>query len=221
MTTLLDVLARRRRDVPAATASSASDMEAALAPVAGPEIEFAGYAEDCRVFGFLRLTGDRMTDMLNDRPAYALSDAMVVRLDTGAATQVTDLVVERDEILAVRASGPRGDPERRSRRRPFPMTLQTGPYIVHGYVHGIPGGDPIREIRRRPPMVPFTEAWIEYVSGGQHHRARVGTIIVNRESWDWIRQSRDEEVRLPDLPAETKPDPLAKDMTGYIRDRGE
>ena len=220
MSALLDALTRRRRDVPATPAVSVGDPAMTRADIVGPEIEFAGYAEDCRVFGFLRLAGGRMTDMLNDRLTYSLSDARVVRLDTGAATQVTDLVVEREEILAVRASGPRGDPERRSRRRPFPMTLQTGPYVVHGYVHGMPGGDPIREIRRRPPMVPFTEAWIEYVSAGQHHRARVGTVIVNRESWDWIRQSRDEEVRLPDLPAETKPDPLAKDMTGYIRDGG-
>ena len=221
MGALLDVLSRRRRDAPATSVATTGDLEVPATTVAGPEIEFAGYAEDCRVFGFMRLAGDRMTDMLNDQATYALTDAMVVRLDTGAATQVTDLVVEREEILAVRASGPRGDPARRSRRRPFPMTLQAGPYVVHGYVHGIPGGDPIREIRRRPPMVPFTEAWIEYVSGGQHHRARVGTVIVNREAWDWIRQSRDEEVRLPDLPAETKPDPLAKDMTGYIRDGGE
>jgi hypothetical protein len=219
MSAILDSLARRRRPRPPEPGTQ--PVEAAPAPLLGPEIEFAGYAEDCRVFGFLRLAGDRMTDMLNDQAAYRLTDAMVVRLDTGAATQVTDLVVERDEILAVRASGPRGDPERRSRRRPYPMTLQTGPYVVHGYVHGIPGGDPIREIRRRPPMVPFTEAWIEYSSGGQHHRARVGTVIVNREAWDWIRHSRDEEIRLPDLPAETKPDPMAKDMTGYIRNGGE
>ena len=219
MSAILDALARRRRPRPPEPGTQ--PVEAAPEPLVGPEIEFAGYAEDCRVFGFLRLAGDRMTDMLNDQAAYRLTDAMVVRLDTGAATQATDLVVERDEILAVRASGPRGDPERRSRRRPYPMTLQTGPYVVHGYVHGIPGGDPIREIRRRPPMVPFTEAWIEYASGGQHHRARVGTVIVNREAWDWIRHSRDEEIRLPDLPAETKPDPMAKDMTGYIRNSGE
>jgi hypothetical protein len=221
MSTLLDVLARRRRPVPAAPAPEPPELEPATPTILGPEIEFAGYAEDCRVFGFLRLTGDRMTDLLNDESTYRLTDAMLVRLDTGAATQVTDLTVHRDEILAVRASGPRGDPERRSRRRPYPMTLQTGPFTVHGYVHGIPGGDPIREVRRRPPMVPFTEAWIEYVSGGQHHRARVGTVIVNREAWDWIRVSRDEEIRLPDLPAETKPDPMAKDMTGYIRSDGE
>ena len=41
--------------------------------------------------------------------------------------------------------------------------------------------------------------------------------FVNHELWDWIRISRDEEIGLPDLPAETKPDPRAKDLTGHIR----
>jgi len=165
----------------------------------------------------MRLTGDRMTDALNDSVEYALTDVMVVRLDTGLAMQAQDLTVARDEVLAVRASGPRGALAMRSRRRPYPVTLQTGPFVIHGYVHGLPGADPLQQVRRRKSMVPFTEAWIEYQSAGQHHRARVGTIIVNRELWDWIRMSRDEEVRLPGLPAEAKPDPHAKDMTGYIR----
>jgi len=39
---------------------------------------------------------------------------------------------------------------------------------------------------------------------------------VNKELWDWVRLSRDEEIRLPDLPAETKPDPRAKDLTVHI-----
>jgi hypothetical protein len=52
---------------------------------------------------------------------------------------------------------------------------------------------------------------------GREHRARVGTIIINREVVDWVRLARDEEVALPNLPAETGPDPRAKDLTGHIR----
>jgi hypothetical protein len=192
----------------------ADESEATALP--GREVEFAAYAEDCRLFGFMRLRADRMTDVLNDQSDYSLTDVMVVRLADGVATQMVGLTVHRDELLAVRAAGPRGDPARRSRRRPFPITLQTGPYIIHGYVHGFPGADPIQQIRRRLPMVPLTESWIEYQSAGQQHRARVGTIIVNHESWDWARLSRDDEVKLPDLPAETKPDPRVKDFTGDI-----
>jgi hypothetical protein len=218
--TLLGDFRRRMRapEAPAGRVEETAELEPAAVP--GREVEFAAYAEDCRVFGFMRLRGDRMSDALNDATEYQLTDVMIVSLDDGLATQATDFTVKREEVLAVRASGPRGDPARRSRRRPYPVTLQTGPYLIHGYVHGLPGADPLQQIRRRKPMMPLTESWIEYRSGAQNHRARIGTIIVNHELWDWIRLSRDEEVRLPDLPAETKPDPRAKDLTGHIRTEG-
>lgn len=220
MVVLLRDLRRRLRapEPPPVPRAEPTELEPIAIP--GREVEFAAYAEDCRVFGFTRLTGDRMSDSLNDATEYELTDVMVVRLNDGLATQATDLTVRRDELLAVRAAGPRGDPGRRTRRRPYPVTVQTGPYIIHGYVHGLPGADPIQQIRRFKPMVALTEAWIEYRSGAQNHRARVGNILVNRELWDWIRLSRDEEVGLPDLPAETRPDPGAKDLTGHIRSEG-
>ena len=180
------------------------------------EVEFAAYAEDCRVFGFYRIAADRLTDALNDTDVYDLTDVMLVRLDTGLGTQTARLTVRRDELLLVRATGPRGDAGRRSRRRPSPVTLQTGPYVVHGYVHGLPGADPISEVRRRRAMVPLTDSWIEYRTAGNEHRARSGTLIVNRDLIDWVRLSKDEELKLPDLPVEVAPNPLLKDMTGYI-----
>ena len=181
-----------------------------------PEIEFAGYAEDCRVFGFIRLDADRLTDALNAHEAYVLVDAMAIGLEDGRAIEVGEMTVYRDELLAVRAAGPRGNSGRRARVRSFPVTMQTGPYTVHGYVHSLPGADPILNVRRRKPMVPITEAWIEYASANERQRGRVGTLIVNRELIDWIALSDDEEVRLPDLPPELNPGPLVKDFTGYI-----
>jgi hypothetical protein len=213
--TPLDGIRRRLQPVESVEPEGVAPNELEI-PIPGREVEFAAYAEDCRVIGFCRLSADRMTDMLNDGTEFALTDVMVVRLADGFATQLMDLSVRREEVLAVRAAGPRGEPARRSRRRPFPITLQTGPYTIHGYVHGFPGADPIQQIRRRMPMVPLTESWIEYRSGTQNHRARVGTIIVNHELWDWVRLSRDDEIKLPDLPAETQPDPRAKDLTGHI-----
>lgn len=219
MVSLLGDIRRRLRPAQVSPDASPSDDPAARPPAGGlgTEIEFAAYADGCRVFGFMPLVGDRMTDMLNEATEFALTDVMVVRLDDGLAMQAQNLVVLRDEVLAVRAAGPRGALALRSRRRPYPVTLQTGPFLIHGYLHGLPGADVLQQVRRRKPMVPLTEAWIEYQTAGQHHRARVGTIIVNRDLWDWIRLSRDEEVRLPGLPVEAKPDPHAKDLTGYIR----
>jgi hypothetical protein len=198
----------------AAAASDVSDDAATL--VAGVEVEFAAYAEDCRLFGFYRLHHDRLSDALNDASDYELVDVMVVRLGDGVGSQAKQFVVSRDELLAVRAAGPRGDPARRARRRPSPVTIQTGPYRIHGYIHGTPGADPLQDIRRRRPMVPLTESWIEYESLGAMHRARTGTIIVNRFLMDSIRIAHDDEIRLPNLPAEASPDARAKDLTGYI-----
>ncbi len=222
MATLLDDFRRRLRPPEPADALGEQAPDDRPEPAQGldREVEFAAYAEDCRVFGFVRLPSGRMSETLNDASDYLVSDVMVVRLDDGLAIQAVDTVVKRDEVLAIRAAGSRGDPARRTRRRPYPVTLKTGPYLIHGYLHELPGADPLQGIRRRKPMVPLTEAWIEYRTADQNHRARVGTILVNHELWDWIRLSRDEEVALPGLPAEMKPDPRAKDMTGHIRSEG-
>jgi hypothetical protein len=185
------------------------------------EIELAGYAEDCRIFGFVDLDTDRLTDYLNAREQFELRDVLLVALQDGRASEARSLTIERHELLAVRGSGPRGNPDRRGRTRPYPMTLQTGPYTIHGHLHGLPGADPLKALRLRRTMVPLTESWIEYVADDDAHRARVGTIIVNREVIDWIRVSTGDELRLPDLSVETKPDPHAKDLTGYIRTNRE
>ncbi len=180
------------------------------------EVEFAAYAEDCRIFGFWRHADERLSDALNATDEYLLHDVLLAALEDGRTTDARELLVQRHEVLAVRGAGPRGNVARRSRTRPSPVTIQTGPYTIHGYLHGPPGADAVRQIRRRKPMVPLTEAWIEYPAAGALHRARVGPIIVNHEAFDWIRHSRDEEVSTPSLPAETTIDPNAKDLTGYI-----
>ena len=194
-------------------------VEAELEPVPAPlevEVEFAAYAEDCRIFGFWRHDAERLFDALNAHEEYVLQHVLLAVLDDGHTSEARELLVRRDELLAIRAAGPRNNLARRTRTRPTPVTLQTGPYTVHGYLHGPPGADAVRQINRRRPMVPLTEAWIEYPAGGSLHRARVGPIIVNHEILDWIRHSRDEEVHMPGLPAESTIDPHAKDLTGYI-----
>jgi hypothetical protein len=174
------------------------------------EIELTAYAEDCLVFGFMLVDADRLTDYMNARDRYELRDVIVVDIGDGSSTEARTLSVERGELLAVRAVGPRGNVNRRGRTRPYPVTLQTGPYTIRGHLHGHTGGDPILELRSRPPMVALTESWIEYQLEDETHTGRVGTILVNREAIDWIQHSADDEVRLPQLPAETRPDPKAR-----------
>jgi hypothetical protein len=202
-------------DGPSDVAPPTPDREPEPAPITS-EVEFAAYSEDCRIFGFWRHGAERLSDALNAFVEYRLYDVLLAALSDGRTSDARELLVRRDEILAVRAAGPRGNVARRARTRPSPVTLQSGPYTIHGYLHGPPGADAVRQINRRRPMVPLTEAWIEYPAAGELHRARVGQIIVNHEVLDWIRHSRDEEVQVPGLPVERAIDPNAKDLTGYI-----
>jgi hypothetical protein len=165
-----------------------------------PLLEFVAYAEDCVLYGRVRLAAERLTDMLNGHDEFELVDVMVERLDGLGAIEVKEVVVHRDELLLVHGTGPRGNLARRTRTREHPLAVRIGPYDVRGSLHAFPGHDPLTTILRRRPMVPMTDAWIEYLAGGERRRRRVGALIVNREQIDTVAHAVDEWVELPDLP---------------------
>lgn len=199
----------------AGAAETDEDPEPAREP-STREVEFTAYTEDCRLFGFLTLSADRLSDVLNEQQQFALDSVLLVALADNRAVEMTELVVDRDELVAIRGAGPRGNAARRIRTRASPVAVKAGPYLIRGYVHGPPGGDALRRFRGSRPMVPLTEAAIEYQAGGALHRARVGSIIVNTGFIDWVDRAKDTDVRV-DLPVEMRIDPRAKDMTGNVR----
>jgi hypothetical protein len=152
----------------------------------GPEVDFVAYGEDCVLSGRTVLDGDRLTDMLNAHEEYALNGVTVERFDDGLPLAVDDVVVARDELFLVHASGPRGDIGRRKRTTPQHIAAKMGPYEVRGFFHGPPGTDPVEAIRRRKAMVPLTDARIEYDLHGEHRETHVDTVIMNREQVDWM-----------------------------------
>ena len=133
--------------------------------VASPFIEFVAYAEDCILEGRVRMGAERLADFINDREQVELADVLVTDLAGSKAIDLHALLVSRDEILAVHASGPRGSSGRRTRTRTHPVVAKLGPYEVRGYIHALPGSDPISGLRRRPPMVALTEARIDEAFG--------------------------------------------------------
>lgn len=195
-----------------------ADVALDAAPDPGPEIEFIAFGEEFLLSGRLRLSAERLTDMLNEHDEYQLVDVMVERLDGQPAVEVSEVLVHRDEILLVQAAGPRGSRGRRQRTRQHPLDLQVGPYNVQGYLHALPGSDPINSMRHRKTMVPITDAWIEFAVGNIRQHRPVGTLLVNREQVDWVKGVVEERVTMPDLPT---PDgaagPMLKDFTGDIR----
>lgn len=170
------------------------------APVLLPLVEFVAYAEDCILYGRVRLAADRLTDMLNAHDEFELVDVMVERLDGFGVVDVREVLVRRDELLLVHATGPRGNQARRTRTREHPLAIQIGPYEVRGDLHAFPGHDPLLTIRRRKSMVPVTDAWIEYQAGSERRRLRAGPLLVNRDQIDSVINAIDEWVELPDLP---------------------
>ena len=185
-------------------------------PRAAQQVEFVAYGEDCVLSGMVRIETDRLTDMLNDHDEYLLVDVLVESLTDERAVESTEVLVHRDDLLLVHAAGPRGNQDRRHRTRSHPVAIQMGPYHVRGYLHALPGADPVQAIPRRKPMVPLTDAWIEFATPAGRQRRRVGTVVLNREQIDWIVPAVDDEVEMPDLPLSADKGLLVKDFTGAL-----
>jgi hypothetical protein len=215
---MIESIGRRLRVVfgrSAAAAASAAVPSRAVTR-ASQQVEFVAYGEDCLLSGMVHLASDRLTDMLNDHDEYQLVDVLVESLMGDRAVEEREVLVRRDELLLIHAAGPRGNQDRRHRTRSHPVAIQVGPYHIRGYLHALPGADPVQAIRRRKPMVPLTDAWIEFVSAAGRQRRRVGTVVVNREQIDWIVPAIDDEVEIPDMPLSAEKGRLLKDFTGSL-----
>jgi len=190
-----------RRGSRSAAAGTRDGASVAAARTPDPAFaEVVAYGEDCVLTGCARIDGQRLTDALNRTAALTVIEARLQSLVDGRSYVVGELTIPRDELLAVAAGGPRGDPGRRTHTRRHPVRVQSGPFIVRGYVHALPGTDPIDHARRRAPMIPLTEAWVEYRCAGTEVRSSVATVLVNRETADTIVAATDLEVRGPDTP---------------------
>jgi len=166
---------------------ASENVDGDVAPTVSPWIQFVAFTEDCRVFGHIQLDSDRLSDTLNGHLEYLLCDVLVESLEDGRSIHADEVPIARDELIAVLAEGPRGDPTRRTHTLAYPVAVQAGPYLIRGNLHALPGVEPLASARRRRPMIPLSDAWIEYRSGGAAQVSSCGTIVVNRETADWIQ----------------------------------
>jgi hypothetical protein len=149
--------------------------------VDAPLIGFDAFSSDQRIFGWVRLTADRLTDLLNTHEEIELDNAQIEQLTDRRVTWIDRLVVNRDRLIAVRAGGPHGDPARRQHVRLHPLVVRAGLYRIGGYLHARPGLAPLAEVRDRPKMIPLSSAWLEYCVDGRREALWVGTILFNRD----------------------------------------
>lgn len=160
----------------------------------GPLLQFEAFTGDARLFGSIRLEFDRLTDLLNAHRALQLHEATFEKLRDGSTRKADEVIVPRSQLVAVLATGPRGDPALRRWTRSHPVAVQSGAFLIAGHAHALPAIDVIRNINERPPMVPLTDAWIEYWPDGKLERQWIGTIIFNRDLATWIRLVDEEEL---------------------------
>jgi hypothetical protein len=161
-----------------------------------PLVAFDAFLADHRVYGWIRLSTDRLTDVLNAQAELTLHNVQLERLPGGGLEWHDQLVLDRDRLLAVRAGGPRGDPARRQHLRLHPLIVQSGPFLIGGFLHAPPGIAPQAEIVGRPPMVPLSLGWLEYWADGHRRAQWSGTILFNRGLADAIDVVREEDLGL-------------------------
>jgi hypothetical protein len=152
-----------------------------------PLVRFAAYGAHQRVFGWVRLDADRLTDLLNAHDELGLLDVELEHLPNGLIGTVDEVIIRRSDLVAVHARGPRGDETRRHTTRTHPLAIKSGNYLIGGYLHVPPGTDPLKSANERPPMIPLTDALIEYWVQGKRQHQSTGTIVVNRDAADWIQ----------------------------------
>ena len=207
---MIDRIPRRlrvyfRHDDPAPTISMTMAPEAptvtmTMVPETPDVVGFVAYGADCVLSGRTVLDGDRLSDMLNDHDEYALIGVTVERFDGGPPLVVDEVVVSRDEIWMVHAGPPRGAIGRRTRTAPQHVAIQMGPYQVRGFIHGLPGSDPVAGIGRRRPMIPLTNARIAYTMLGEEREVRAETVVVNRDQIEWLAAIEPDHAGFPPKP---------------------
>jgi len=159
-----------------------------------PLVAFEAFTIDERLYGWVRLEADRLTDLLNASEGLRLVNVLRERHFDGSTATGEQVVVARRDLIAVQASGPRGNERRRRPTRSHPLAVQSGPYLIGGYLHARQGMEPLADVQGREPMIPLTSAWIEYWAMGRRAGQWIGTIIFNRDLTDSVEVVSEDDL---------------------------
>jgi len=145
------------------------------------EIEFVGFAADCRVEGKLELADARLADLLNREWSIHLRHALVVGTEDGRRRRFDELDIGRHELDVVVASGPSGDPRRRQSTTSDCVAMSLGPYRAEGFIHFPAAARAVANAAGEQPMIALTDATLEYDEGSKRRSRWFRTLLVNRE----------------------------------------
>ncbi len=162
-------------------------------------IDFTGFAGDCLVHGKLDLRAPRLTDQLNAERLVQLVDVQLEDLGNGRRVATPEFAIERSQLCAVRATGPRGSRALRIATAPHRLRAQIGPYTILGRLHEPVGVDALTTFEQRDLMVPLTDATIAFMVGGILDVRDWPALVINRELASWY-QPVDAEASLDLVP---------------------
>jgi hypothetical protein len=178
-------------------------------------IDFMAFAADCTVSGKMTMFGERLTDFLNGQERFRVHHLECESLEDGHRAAVDSMSLERNDLLAVVATGPRGNEKQRVTLQTNRLQVSIGPYLILGRIHTKPGVDAVASVMKRDPMIPLTHATIAYEVAGSIVARDLPTIIVNRLLVDWISPTTDAATLFPDVPVRSPfSKTMLKDFTG-------
>ncbi|HEY2888299.1 MAG TPA: hypothetical protein VGJ17_06765 [Candidatus Limnocylindrales bacterium] len=166
-------------------------------------IDFTGFAGDCLINGKLDLRAPRLTDQLNADPLVHLVDVELEDLENARRVSAPDFTIQRSQLCAVRATGPRGSRALRVETAAHRLRAQIGPYTILGRLHEPPGIDPLTTFAQRDLMVPLTDATIAFMVGGVLDVRDWPTLVINRELASWFRAADVDDAPLAAAPEAT------------------
>jgi len=178
-------------------------------------IDFLAFAADCTVTGKMTMFGERLTDFLNGQERFRVHHLECESLEDGHRAAVDSMSLERNDLLAVVATGPRGNEKQRVTLQTNRLQVSIGPYLILGRIHTKPGVDAVASVMKRDPMIPLTHATIAYEVAGSIVARDLPTIIVNRLLVDWISPTTEAATLFPDVPVRSPfSKTMLKDFTG-------
>ena len=178
-------------------------------------VDFAGFAGDCTIAGRITMFGERLSDFLNGQERFRVHKVLLTSLEDGHTVAIDSVSIEREDLLIVAGTGPRGSEKQRTPKDQARMQLAIGPYVLMGRLHVPPGTDPMADVLRREPMIPLTNATVVYDVKGAAITTDLPTVIVNRLLVDWIAPTSDEASLFPEATVRSPFSmTLRKDFTG-------
>jgi hypothetical protein len=159
------------------------------------QVDFRAYADDYTVGGSTDFVGDRFADFLGAADALAVQDVNLRALEDGRRHELPAAVIEHEELCAVVAAGPRGNPELRVRTRAYPMRAVVGPYAIAGYFHVLPTADPFAVVRKRR-VVALRPVRICFDVAGERVEETHDTLLIMGAKIETFEPSSDEILAL-------------------------